>query len=193
MSGSSALIDLANEKVSITDVLGWAGVYVPETFGRSVKVECPWGHLFHSDGGIDRSMRVYSESNSAFCFSCSVFYTPVRLHARANDIDEKTAAGDLLDHIGYRPPEPLDVWAEVTTVVTPKPDRTLLAEALKYFCARTIPQWHFRQLEQPWAGVLSRCLHLLDQVGTEQDAEHWLTTCKTVMGRVRLQIAEQKL
>ena len=179
------MIELANQEVSILVACQVVGMELRDEISeqRSSKVHCPFGHLYHSDGGVDAAMRIYPDTNSAWCFSCSYYYTPVKLVARAFDTDQRTAANLLLDRIGYRSPDPRDVWHDVVDQAVP-PDRLLLAEALKIFCRRVDPQWSARQYEPRCAGVLRRCLGLLDQVHTDGDAEQWLAGCKIVMLRL---------
>ncbi len=175
-------IGIANEQVSILAAYRMTGMDVPDYIveARSPKVHCPFGELYHSDGGVAAAMRLYVENNHAWCFSCAYFYTPVRLVARAFDLNEYAAAELLLDRTGYRPPDPHSVWDDLVAQ-EPQPDRVLLGEALKTFCRRTAAEWSVRQYEPPTAAVLSRCLALLDQVHSAGDAHQWLEGCKAVM------------
>lgn len=179
---SRSVIAVANEKVSIVTACRLVGVALPEDIGvgRSRKVHCPFGEVYHSDHGAAAAMRIYPGSNSAWCFSCSAYYTPVSLAARAWDQDQQTAATLLLDKIGYRPVDLVQAWTAITTY-EPEPDRALLADALKTYCRRICPDWNARQFDGPVAALLTRCLGLLDLVHTEQDVAVWLSTCKNAM------------
>jgi hypothetical protein len=176
------VIAVANEQVPIVTVCQMVGVELPDdvAVGRSRKVHCPFGELYHSDSGIEATMRVYPDSNSAYCFSCSAYYTPVSLAAKAMDVDRQTAARLLLDRIGYRPLSLAAVWKQVSAY-EPALDRSMLAEALKTFCRRIEPAWSRRQFDADVAATLTRCLSLLDLVVTADDASLWLNSCKTVM------------
>lgn len=177
-----SVIAEANEHVPIALVLRMLGTEVPEDLGArsSHKVRCPFGDVYHSDHGASPTMRVYTDSNSVFCFSCSTSYTPVRLAAKGLDLDARTAALRLLDRIGRAP---LDLAARWRTAIEyePEPDKAQLAEALKTYCRRIDPDWNTRQFEPAVATRLTHCLRVLDLVHTAEEASMWLTTCKQVM------------
>lgn len=189
----TSVVAVANEKVSIVTVCQLLGVELPDDIGmgRSRKVRCPFGAVYHSDQGVSAAMRVYPESNSAYCFSCAAYYTPVSLAARAMDCDRKTAAVRLLDHIGHKPLDLAAAWRDAVEY-EPKPDRALLADALKTYCRRIDPQWCTRQFEPGVAGVLSRCLSLLDLVTDAEAVQLWLQRCKEAM-RHALHVEELSL
>lgn len=181
---NSGVITVANENVSIVTVCRMVGLDLPEDVesSRSAKVHCPFEEVYHSDRGVEPAMRIYPESNSAYCFSCSAYFTPVGLAAQAMDINRRDAAERLLDRIGYRRPDLASAWQQASEF-TPELDHALLAQALKTYCARVVGGWSARQFEPNVAGRLSRCLNLLDLVVTDDDANLWLTTCKTVMAQ----------
>lgn len=150
------------------------------SFGRNLKVWCPFGDVYHTDSGDEAAMRVYVESNSVYCFAGCGFFTPVSMLAHAWDITRRTAARELLERAGITPTVPSDVWDRPLDGHDP-PDRNLLAEALKTFCRRTVPGWAQRQFDPDTATVLTRCLALLERVSTDEDAHRWLTGCKQAM------------
>jgi len=177
------VVTVANEKVSIVTVLTMLGVEVDDIgMGRARKVHCPFGGLYHSDQGLSPAMRVYPDSNSAYCFSCAAYYTPVGLAAKGLDTTWRKAATHLLDRIGYRP---MDLAAQFKDALEyePEPDKALLADALKTYCRRIDPDWARRQFEPRVAGILTRCLSLLDLVTSQDDVHLWLCKCKEVMRR----------
>lgn len=175
------VVAVANEKVPIVTVCRLFGVELPDEIGgRSGKVRCPFGEIYHSDGGISPAMRIYPDTNSAYCFSCAAHYTPVSLAARAMDCDQRSAALRLLDRIGYRPMNLAEQWQQASRY-QPTPDRALLADALKTYCRRIDVRWPARQFEPPVAAVLTRCLNLLDLVKSGDDVTLWLQGCKQAM------------
>lgn len=184
MPGKS-LVAVANEEVSIVTVLQMLAIELPDDIGtgRSRKLHCPFEQLYHSDHGASPALRVYPDTNSAYCFSCAAYFTPVSLAAKAMDCDRQTAATRLLDRIGHRP---LDLVAafQAAADYEPEPDKALLADALKTFCRRTAERWGETQFEPRVATTLTRCLALLDLVRSEDDVRAWLGTCKTAMTRV---------
>ena len=179
------MVTVANEQVPIATALRMLGVELPEDFamGRSRKVCCPFGEVYHSDHGVSPAMRVYPETNSAWCFSCSVYYTPVKVISQAMDVSFAVAATRLLDHIGYRPLDLAQAWRHASDF-EPEPDKALLADALKTYCRRVCPTWAHRQFDPQVAATLTRCLAALDLVRNDQDVPLWLDGCKTAMRRV---------
>lgn len=179
-----SLVTVANEQVSILVACRLIGMDLPmdEGYGRSMKVRCPFGELYHSDRGVSAAMRVYTDSNSAWCFSCGVYYTPVKLVAQQWDLDWPGAAANLLDRVGYRPVSIAEQWASVVEYDV-EPDRAQLADALKTYCRRVIDGWGSRQFDADVSGLLTRCLELLDRVTSEEDAGRWLAVTKEVMTR----------
>ncbi len=178
-------ITLANEQVSIMLACSLIGMAVPEdvSYGRSVKVRCPFGEIYHRDGGLDPSFRIYPESNHAYCFACAMGYSPVWLVAQAWGITARQAAAELLERAGIKPVSLADAWAAVAAPDN-LPDVTLLAEALKTYCARIAPTgWAEAQFRPDVAATLSACLDLLDRVATAEDADQWLAGCKEAMSR----------
>lgn len=175
----------ANESVSIATACRLIGMELPDDIehGRAVKVHCPFGNLWHSDQGIEPTMRLYIDNNTAFCFSRCGFFTPVTLAAMAWDLTRTAAAGELLERVGYKPVTLADTWASLTACTDP-PDRAVLSAALKTYCARITPGWDDMQFEPTVAGRLTRCLALLELVHTDDEARAWLAGCKEIMQRV---------
>lgn len=181
-----SLIDEANERVSIVKVCRLIGMDVFE--GASGKFRCPFGDFNHSDGGTAKAFRIYTETNSAYCFSCRAYLTPVNLYAQAKDLRRKDAALLLLEEVGWKPVSHAQRWAELVSPREESVDVSMLALALRTYCARVCPEWDELQLNPDIGGLLSRGLGLLDRVRTAEEAEQWLETCKTVM-RSKLEAA----
>jgi len=178
------LIEEANKRISIYMVCSLIGVDVPEgRMGSSIKTYCPFGRFYHSDGGKEAAFRVYGESNSAYCFSCKKYFSPVSLHSSATDMSSRDSAEFLLQKIGYKKPSPEEIWNSVQPA-DPDPDKTMLNKALRIYCERVSPDWKNDQFDPAVADILDRCLSLLDSVQTLVDADYWLGTSKEVMSRV---------
>lgn len=175
-------IDTANEYVHIADVLLSLEIFVPESVksGGTKKVHCPFG-FYHSDNGLSKAMRVYGNSNTAYCFSCSKSYSPVTLAAAAWDCSWNNAAFRLLEDAGFKPKSLKERWAEATTQEVNKPDLIALGDALKTYCSTIYPNWNVVQLKDSVGGKLNKCLSLLDLVNTDEEAEKWLSICKLIM------------
>jgi hypothetical protein len=185
MIRNKSWIDTANEHVNIADLLTSFGIMVPSdaVSGGSKKVFCPFG-FYHSDGGNSRAMRIYYQSNTAYCFSCSKRYDPVRLAAAKWDCPWNAAALRLLEDAGFKPKTLKERWAEATTQEENKPDLIALADALKMYCSTICSDWSTAQYSDKVAAKLDKCLSLLDSVATDDDAYKWLSTCKVVMKKV---------
>lgn len=173
-------IELANERYSIIQACNKLGMDIPDFSFSSAKLYCPFGHLFHADGGQSKAFRVYPGTNSAFCFAGCGYYSPVRLIATDKGISEADAAESILEETNYVPPDFESRWnALMTEQATPNPDD--LAEALKVACARMEPNWDERQFEEKVSIKLRQCLQLLPKVQTEEDATKWLSMTKQAM------------
>jgi hypothetical protein len=178
-------IEQANEIVKISDVLTSIGVYVPDTIrnGGNKKIFCPFG-FYHSDGGTTKAMKIYTASNSAYCFSCGKRYEPVTLAAAIWDISWVNAAFRLLEDAGFKPKSLEERWQDATTKLENKPDLIALADALKMYCSAICPTWQTQQLDDIVAMKLSKCLDLLNAVDSDEDAVKWLATTKIVMSNL---------
>lgn len=173
---------LANEATDILTVLGLIGMPVPEiSYLASMKLYCPFGDVSHADGGMSKAFRVYPETNSAYCFACALAFTPVSLLAMGKDISKEEAADFLLELAGVTEANSDERWAQLTAPEPVTINTAELAEALKLFCRRTIPNWEERQFEPAVAKLFQRCLGLLGSVRTPEDAEQWLAATKQAM------------
>lgn len=175
---------LADEHVAIETVCRLLGMGLPDVDSvRSIKVHCPFGEFSHVDGGVEAAFRIYPDSNSAYCFACQRYYSPVSLAVEAWNRPPDEVAVDLLDRVGYKPASHADQWARLVTTETP-PDPDALRAALDVFCSTLTPVWAERQMDVVVARTLGRCLGLLSLVRTAEDAERWLEATKEVMRRV---------
>lgn len=180
-----SLIAEANDRVSIVSACLLVGIDIED--GRtegSTKTYCPFGRLHHSDGGKEPALRIYPQSNSAYCFSCKKYFSPAGLVAEAFDITKKQAAAELLTRVGYKPISAMELWQNVQEEEI-RPDTSMLGMALKTFCSRIYPDWDKLQFQSNVATSLDSCLALLDAVVTDADAELWLTLSKKVMSKFK--------
>lgn len=173
-------IQIANERVSITDALDMVGASVGQYAAASMKLYCPFGHVFHQDGGAERAMRVYTDTNSAYCFAGCGYFSPVKLVSMFREISEEQAAEALLIETNYVAPDYESVWDDLMNS-KPTVDTASLAEALKVACSRMDPRWDETQFEEPLSGKLTQCLGLLPKVHTQEDATKWMAITKEVM------------
>lgn len=169
-------IEFANDHVSIVEVLSHCGIIVPDDIpvGGSYKTHCPFDFQ-HPDGGESAALRVYSGTNSCYCFAESLSMSPTRLWSLHRGITQFAAARDLLSSRG------MEVGHTDNAV-----DTTLhveyLAAALSLWCERTIPDWETAQLfNQPVADAFLRCKAVARKVQSEDDVERWLQVSKSLM------------
>lgn len=172
-------ISTANEVVGIEQACVMVGMDYATGFGKHY---CPFGNLYHADGGISRSFRVYPTSNSAYCFACAAYYNPVKLVATAKGISDEDAAEFLLESVGYVAPDAYSRF-EAATATDTRVETNDLAAALKMACARYSSEWETRQFDDDVAVPFATVLGLLPKVKTDADAEKWLATAKIVMSR----------
>lgn len=172
-------IGTANQVVGIEQACVMAGMDYATGYGKHY---CPFGNLYHADGGMARSFRVYPTSNSAYCFGCSAYYNPTKLMATAKGLTEEEAAEFLLEAVGYVKPDAYSRFEAAATTVA-RVETSDLAEALKLVCARVCPEWETRQFDDDVAIPFATVLGLLPKVKNDADAAKWLETAKIVMKR----------
>lgn len=173
-------VELANERMSIFTACNKLGMDIPDYASVSMKLYCPFGHLFHADGGMSKAFRIYPGTNSAYCFASCGYFTPVRLIAMDKDVSNDEAAEMILLETNYVPPDYTSRWAALTEETT-QIDKDALANALKLACERIDPAWEIRQFEEPIAETFQKCLSLLTKVRTEEETSKWLAVTTEVM------------
>lgn len=180
MSAEVSIITLANERMSIIDACNELGMDVFDFSVASLKVHCPFEQISHADGGQSKAMRIYPGTNSAWCFACQQYFTPVKLIAMDRDVTELEAAQYILDKTNYVTPDYVSRW-EALTQETYELNTDDLAEALKVACARMTPDWEERQFDPTVSEKLRLCLGKLPRLKTEEDANKWLAIAKKAM------------
>jgi hypothetical protein len=100
----------------------------------------------------------------------------------AKDMTSKESAETILEKIGHKRRTAEDLWNDVQPQALP-PDTSMLSKALRTYCLRIEPSWNKRQFEENVAGVLDKCLSLLDSVRSTEDSDKWLKVSKIVMAR----------
>ena len=173
-------IKIANEIMTIDEACVFIGM---GSVSGLAKTYCPFGNTMHSDGGRERSFKVYPETNSAYCFACQRRYDPVSLVALEHDVTYRKAADIILAEKEWVPPDYVSQW-EALTSKTQKVDYEGLQEALKLACARMDPSWETRQFEPAVAHKLTQCFAAVRKVKDDEDATKWLTLTKEAMRRV---------
>lgn len=175
-----SIVQLANERMTIIEACNELGMDVMDFSISSLKVYCPFGNLYHSDGGTTKAMRIYPATNSAWCFAGCGYFTPTRMLAMDKGVPEQAAAEFILERTNYVAPDFEARWEAISTE-KPVPNTDDLTEALKVACSRMVPDWEERQFEDEVAHKLRQCLALLRKVQSEEDAALWLSSTKKIM------------
>ena len=159
-------VEAVNSEVGLVQFLRDEGFDVADPgSGRSIKTNCP-GRWLHSDGGHEKSFRVYS-TNTAFCFAGCGFFTPTRAAAMLWDVSEQRAAKEMSARYGVSAG---DVHAAVELMLregdVTRPD---LVDALRRWVNVT-----FTGESAPRArDALIRCVSVVDLIETATDAATW--------------------
>lgn len=177
MPKSESPIKLANELMTIYEACIEVGM--GDVSGMA-KTYCPFGSVFHADGGRSRAFKVYPETNSSYCFACQKVYDPVGLIATEKDISYRAAAELILEMKAYVSPDYETRW-DALTQETVQVDVEALQDALRIACARMVPDWATRQFEDRVATKLTQCLGLARKVKNDEDGRKWLDMTKQAM------------
>lgn len=178
----NSVISTANDYVSIHYVLKTAGIYVPEvSYGRSWKTKCPFGEIYHIDMGNEKSMSVYSDTNSAYCFQGCGYLTPVSLYSRISGLSKLESAEKLLAEQGYEDITDTEKW-KIALQVRRSIDPNYLSSALQVYCSKIAgDSWKYLQYETEVLENFKRCLKILHYIKTEDNARKWLEVSKEYM------------
>lgn len=177
-------IEQANELMGIVEALNIIGSDVADFALASMKIYCPFGEIFHADGGRTRAMRVYPATETAWCFAGCGYFTPVKMIAEGKDLSEELSAEWILEYKNFTSPDYMERWNTLMEAPTDTVDVESLAEALKVACSRIHPNWENVQLDRPVAHKFQQCVSLLPKVKTPVEADRWLNVAKAAMKQV---------
>lgn len=184
------LIQRAETEVKIEKVLlDQFGIESVEDSG-GWKTHCPLG-AEHSDGGTSKSMRVYSDSNSAWCFSHSTRFTPVKLWQLRHPGNRVEAAVEMLEHYGFRttPPTLDERWESLEheeEEVIPE-EVGELHDALITFARTTLPNYECHQYRSEVLDIMAKIYAIsdhLDLSGPRGSMLEWLEKSKKILTEV---------
>lgn len=174
------LIDLANSRMGIMAAFRLAGYDLGSVAGTG-KIYCPFGDMYHVDGGRQKAMKVFEDDNSAWCFAGCGYFNPVKVLSMARDATDLEAAEFILVETKYIAPNFSDQWDALVAEEELAVDIYELAETLKVACGRMSPQWDAVQFDDRVGSMLSKCLSVLPKVHTGDEAVRWLEISKSVM------------
>lgn len=177
------LVTKANEVVSIYHVCDKVGIEYATYMGDKAKLYCPFGAITHMDGGEARAFRIYEDSNSAYCFACSQYYTPVKLYSDYSDLSEEDSAEELLNEVGWKE-ETFDERWDRLNAPGDVYDPSYLPEALHTYCTRLDPDWVVTQMSEPYRSVVTLCVRASRAVTSAKQADQWLEAAKERMRKV---------
>lgn len=168
------LAPVADEQVPFSLASSWVRMSVSS---RGYRHDCP----SCGSGGAYKAF-----PDHGWCFSCQTYFTPVRLLSAVGwpdgeELEAEDVARLALEKIRYVPLDWAAQWDRADR--PPELDIPALGDALRTWCAASIPDWQRRQLDPGPARLLARCLGLLPLVRTPEDCEAWLDKCKQVIGR----------
>lgn len=100
------LIERANSQFSCIDILNKEfGYSIPYGGSGSTKLACIWGWE-HKDGGVEKCMRYYWETDQAFCFRDHGIIDVVAIRASQKGLSKSKTAKKLLYEAGLLGKEP---------------------------------------------------------------------------------------
>lgn len=174
-----SLVSLANRHISFPRAAALVGVGYGAIRDRGDKVFCPFG-MNHADGGRSAALRVYPDHG--WCFAELRYFSPVGLVAAVRETDYEDAARWMLEQVDYVPATYAHLWENAQRTKDLGKDE--LATALTTWCSAQCPDWSRRQYDKDVAGLLAKCLGLLEVVQAPEDCVKWLDGCKRAMSQV---------
>lgn len=183
---SNNLIYRANTEIRIERVLNdFYGSDLPFRETKT-KTYCPLGRD-HSDGGVTRTLSVYGETNTAWCFSHNMRFTPLSVWMIENEGSEWEMARSLLQHYGLRttPKSPEDRWNELNELDMRKSmiDKAVLREMVHDY-VRTKEGFESMAYNQTVLDFIGKVLQSVDKLDAYSDydtLEEWSTKMRKVV------------
>jgi hypothetical protein len=179
---NESVVDIANRIVPLRIVLGMTNIYVSEfTYGKSIKTRCPFADIYHLTEDAGKSMRVYSDTNTAFCYMGCGVLTPVSVYAKLNGVPYKAAAKFLLEKVGHKLKTFDEKWADAVNGVEPL-NLQGYRDALNEICTSySKGEWSSLKYSPSVSSSFSKLLEILDKASSYEDADRWLATARQLM------------
>lgn len=161
-------------------------IEVPQGAGEW-KTNCPLDYE-HRDGGMTKAMKVFSESNSAYCFNHNQQFSPVTLWRLFHGESKKnyyTSAKELLEDRGilqkYLDPDLR--WEKMDAPEEEEVDEVNLKEALRVY-ASTLPNYSVHQYNDVVLDKMKELFLQVSKLSSDSNyatLESWLTKSKIVI------------
>lgn len=157
-------------------------IYVSEfTYGKSIKARCPYADIYHLTEDAGKSMRVYSDTNTGFCYMGCGVLTPVSVYAKLNGMSYKDAAKFLLEKVGHKLKTFDEKWADAVSDYGPV-NLQGYREALDEICFQySNGDWVSMKYSSSISSSFSQLLSILDKAQSYDDADKWLGVAKQFM------------
>ena len=165
----------ADRLVSIEDACRLSGVLMDSLNKRY----CPFGFL-HSDGGLAPIFKLFTDTNSAYCFRCRKAFTPTTLYAECYNLSYRDAATRLLHHISYSEKSLNQQFHEN---MFPAFDPSCYKEALLVFL-KCLSEWSECQYDSVVLSKLDQCMNALSRVTDHDSGKLWLEASKNALRKV---------
>lgn len=181
-SYDESIIDTANKIVPLRIVLGMTNIYVSEfTYGKSIKARCPYADIYHLTEDAGKSMRVYSDTNTAFCYMGCGVLTPVSVYAKLNGVSYKESAKFLLEKVGHKLKTFDEKWQDAVAGFEPL-NLQGYREALTEMCIfHSEGEWGTLKYAPGVSAAFSKLLTVLDKATSYEDADRWLDKARLIM------------
>jgi hypothetical protein len=177
-------IEIANRIVPLRLVLEWTNIRISEfTHGKSVKARCPYADMYHLTEDASKSMRVYSDTNTGYCYMGCGVLTPVSVYAKLNDLSYRSSAYELLEKVGHKFKSFEEKW---NLAITPTVDLNLdsYRNALATYCDMWWGSSHDLRYRERVVQAFSQSLEALNKAASETEADQWLEVAKEGMRKL---------
>jgi hypothetical protein len=182
---SRDLIERANAQFSCIDILNKEfGYYIPKGGVGSTKLHCLWGWE-HKDGGTEKCMRYYWESDTAYCFRDHGVIDVVTIRAVQKGLSKVKTAKLLLQEAGVFNSDPWNVRIqkaqEHMKSERRQPMDMKLAQSMFNQALRSVEGYGKVQYKPDIVQAKNSMMEELDPSWNSEQLLEWIDTSKTKM------------
>lgn len=187
-NNSLDLIERANQQFSCLDILNKEyGYNIPHGGQGSTKQYCIWGWE-HRDIGVEKCMRYYWETDTAYCFRDHGVVDVVSIRATERGMSKTRTAKLLLQEAGVFNSDPWNVRIEKSKIRIQehkKPDMDMrLAESMFNSELRSLEDYATLQYKPDIVQAKNSMLEELDPSWSAQQILDWISGSKAEMEKV---------